>query len=72
MKRYSIFGREYCSDHDVLLAQTDGKPQDIADALKQKTLTIKQSIFEKGPRVLKIPKYTNIRIVDHEGGERHG
>ena len=70
--RYSIFVREYGSDHDVELAKVNSNPQDIVDGLKQKVLTIKRSIFEKGPRTLKIQKYTDIRIVDHDGGGRHG
>jgi hypothetical protein len=72
MTRYSIFVREYGSDHDVELLKVNSKPQDIVDGLKEKTLTIKRSIFKKGPRVLKIQKYTNIRVVDHEGGQGHG
>jgi hypothetical protein len=67
--RYSIFVREYGSDRDVELLKVNNKPQDIVDGLKQKTLTVKRSIFEKGARVLKVQKYISIRVVDHGAGE---
>jgi hypothetical protein len=65
MARYSIFVREYGSDHDVALAQVDSNPEPICEGLKRKMLTIRRSIFEPAKRIYKIQKYSNIRIVDN-------
>jgi hypothetical protein len=67
-KRYSIMVREYGSDHDVELMQVDSNPQAIIDGLHKKTLTIHRSIFEKGKRSVKLPKYTFIQVVDNAKG----
>ena len=66
MARYSIMVREYGSDHDVELMQVNGNPGAIVEGLRKKMLTLRRSIFEPGKRVVKIPKYTFIRVVDHE------
>jgi hypothetical protein len=65
MMRYSIMVREYGSDHDVELMRVDSNPQAIVEGLRNKTLTIKRSIFEAGKRQVKIPKYTFIQVIDH-------
>jgi hypothetical protein len=66
MKRYSIWGREYGSDHDVELIQVDGNPQPVLNGLASKTLTIKHSIVETTKKKTKIRKYSWLRIVDNE------
>lgn len=64
--RYSIIVREHGSDHDVELMQVNSNPSAIVAGLQKKTLTISQSIFRAGKRSAKIPKYTFVRVVDHE------
>lgn len=64
-KRYSIMVREYGSDHDVELMQVDNNPGEITKGLKKKTLTIRRSLFEPGKRVVKIPKYDSIQVIDN-------
>ncbi|MBO0715931.1 MAG: hypothetical protein J2P55_01165 [Rhizobiales bacterium] len=66
--RYSIIVREYGSDHDIELMQCGSNPQAIVEGLRQKSLTIRRSIFEPGKRVVKIPKYISIRVIDHDKG----
>ena len=65
MKRYSIMVREYGSDHSVELMQCDTNPQALVDGLRKKMLTIRHSIFEKGKRTSKVPKYNYIDVIDH-------
>lgn len=67
MKRYSIIGREYGSDHDVEIIQVESNPQAVLDGLVNKTLTIQHSIFlSKGAgKKSKVRKYTWLRIVDN-------
>jgi hypothetical protein len=67
-RRYSIMVREYGSDHNVELLQVDTNPQPIVDGLHKKTLTIRHSIFEKGKRTTKVPKYSFIQVVDNAKG----
>jgi hypothetical protein len=55
-KRFSIWVREYGSDHDVELMEVDSNPQPIVTGLYAKTLNI-------GKR--KHAKYTHVRIVDN-------
>jgi hypothetical protein len=64
--RYSIIVREHGSDHDVELMQVNSKPDAIVAGLRAKTLTLRRSIFEPGKRVVKIPKYAYVKVVDHE------
>lgn len=59
-RRYSIWGIEHCSDHEVELAQVDDNPHVVFEALKEKSLTIKS----KHKRV-KIAKYTWLHIVEN-------
>lgn len=65
-KRYSIWGREYGSDHDVELIQVDSNPQPVVDGLMSKTLTVKNSIFDNAKKKTKIRKYTWLRIVENK------
>jgi hypothetical protein len=64
--RYSIMVREHGSDHDVELLQVNSNPDAIVAGLRAKTLKLHTSIFQPGKRVLKVPKYTYVRVVDHE------
>jgi hypothetical protein len=64
-KRFSIWGREYGSDHDVELAQVDGNPQAVIDGYVKMTLTLKPSIFDIKKKKTKIRKYTWLRIVEN-------
>lgn len=66
-RRYSIWGREYGSDHDVELAQVDGNPQPVLDGLAAKVLTINHSIVTSSKRKSKIRKYSWLRIEDNGG-----
>jgi hypothetical protein len=61
---YTITVREYGSDHDVELVRVNANPEAIAAGLRKKMLNIKHSVFEPGARVVKIPKYTWVRIVE--------
>lgn len=65
--RYSIMVFEHGSDHEVELMQVNSNPQAIVDGLRQKSLTIRRSIQQPGKRVVKIPKYSFIRVIDHGG-----
>jgi hypothetical protein len=56
-KRFSIWVREYGSDHDVELCQIESNPQPTVQALCQKILKI------GGGK--KISKYTFVRVVDN-------
>ena len=64
-RRYSIWGREYGSDHDVELAQVDSGAQAVLDGLMAKTLSINHSALPGGKKS-KVRKYTWLRIVDNE------
>lgn len=66
--RYSIMVMEHGSDRWVELLRVNSNPQAVVDGLHKKTLNIRRTIFEPGKRVVKIPKYTYIRIVDHGEG----
>lgn len=65
-QRYSILVREYGSDHEVELLQCNDHPEAIVKGLQQKKLTIERSIFDKGARRYKTPKYTSVRIVENK------
>lgn len=66
--RYSIIVREHGSDHDIELMQVNSNPDAIVAGLRAKSLTLKRTIFEAGKRHVKIPKYSNVRVIDHSGG----
>lgn len=68
--RYTIMVQEHGSDHEVELMQCGSNPQAIVDGLRKKSLTMRRSIFEPGKRVVKIPKYTSIRVIDNEREKR--
>lgn len=62
-RRYSIWVREYGSDHDVELMQVDSNPQAITTGLHAKTLN---TTTGKGARKkTKMAKYTYIYVVDN-------
>ena len=67
MKRYSIMGQMYGSDHETEIAQCDSNPQAVLDGLMQKTLTIRHSIM-KGGKTSKVRKYSWLRIIDNAKG----
>jgi hypothetical protein len=62
--RYTIVVREACSDYDIELCGVDTNPQNIVEALKEKTLVGSLTTNGKKKR-LTVPKYANIRIVDN-------
>jgi hypothetical protein len=64
-QRYSIWGREYGSDHDVEIVQVNSNPQAVVDGLMQKMLTVRHSIM-KGGKTAKIRKYSYLRITENE------
>jgi hypothetical protein len=68
--RYTIMVREYGSDHDVPLMDVNSNPQAIVDGLRAKRLTIHRSIFEPGKRVIKVPKYISVTVIDHDAQPR--
>jgi hypothetical protein len=64
-RRYSIWGREYCSDHDVEIIQVDSNPQAALDGLMNKTLRVsKDGVLKKTT----MRKYTWLRIVENVDG----
>jgi len=64
-RRYSIWGTEHGSDHEVELAQVDSNPQPVMDAFVAMTLTVKPTI--NGPkRRTKIRKYAWLRIEENK------
>jgi hypothetical protein len=62
MKRYSVMVTEYGSDREIELCQLDGNTEPTIEGLKAKTLTVNG---QSRSRIL-VPKYSNIRIVDHQ------
>jgi hypothetical protein len=64
--RYTIVVREHGSDHDVELMQVNSNPDAIVAGLRAKTLTLKRTIFQAGKRQVKIPKYSYVRVIDHQ------
>lgn len=63
-RRYSIWGTEHGSDHEVELAQVDSNPQPVMDAYLAMTLTVKPTI--NGPKKkTKIRKFNYLRIVEN-------
>lgn len=63
-RRYSIWGTEHGSDHEVELAQVDSNPQPVMDGFAEMTLTVKPSIMGPKKRT-KIRKFTWLRIVEN-------
>lgn len=64
MARFSIMVLEYGADREVEICQLSGNPQPTVDGLKAKTLMLHTGAGSR--RRTRIPKYTNIRVVDHE------
>lgn len=63
-RRYSIWGTEHGSDHEVELAQCDSNPDAVKEGFLQMTLMVKPSI--NGPRKkTKIRKFNWLRIVEN-------
>ena len=65
-KRFSIWGREYDSAHDVEIIQVETNPQAILDGLVGKTLTIDNG---KAKKKSKVRKYSWLRIVENGDGK---
>jgi hypothetical protein len=66
MKRFSVMVHECGADREVELCQLDGDPAPTVAGLKQKTLMVHTGKGGgKARRRTKIPKYTNIRVVDN-------
>jgi hypothetical protein len=68
-QRYSIWGREHGADHDVEIVQVNANPEAMRKALGQKTLKVKPTVMGPG-KASKIPKYSWLRIVDNEHGQK--
>ena len=64
-RRYSIWGREWGSDHDVELSQVESNPQPVYDALNAKTLMVNHSRMPGGKKT-KVKKYSWLRIVENK------
>jgi hypothetical protein len=68
MKRFSIMVLEYGAEREVELCQLDGDTEPTILGLKAKTLMVHTG--KPGTRRrTRIPKYTNIRVVDHQAEE---
>jgi hypothetical protein len=63
-QRFSIWGREYGSDHDVEIVQVGTNPRAVVDALINKKLSVNHSAIPGGKKS-KVRKYTYLRIVDN-------
>lgn len=63
-QRYSIWGREYGSDHDVEIVQVNANPQAVVEGLMCKTLSINHSAMPGGKKS-KVRKYSWLRIVEN-------
>jgi len=64
-RRWSIWGTEYGSDHEVELAQVDGNPQPVLDGFAAKTISLNSSAVSNARKKSKIRKFTWLRIVDN-------
>lgn len=64
MKRFSVMVQEYGSDREVELCQVDCNPDATVAGLKEKTLMVRRTADAR--RRSKTPKYTNVRVVDHQ------
>jgi hypothetical protein len=65
MARFSIMVTEYGADREIELCQLEGNPEPTVEGLKAKTLMV-HLVGSKSRRRSRIPKYTNIRVVDRE------
>jgi hypothetical protein len=57
-KRFSIWVREYGSDHDVELCQVENNPQPTVQALHEKMLKLGNG--------KKVSKYSFVRVVEND------
>jgi hypothetical protein len=64
-QRYSIWGREWGSDHDVEIIQVNANPEDMRKALGLKTLKVKHS-NAPGAKTGKVARYSYLRIVEND------
>ena len=65
MARFSIMVTEYGADREIELCQLDGNPEPTIAGLKAKTLMV-HAVGSSSRRRTRIPKYTNIRVLDRE------
>jgi hypothetical protein len=63
-RRYSIWGTEICSDHEVELAQVDSNPKAISKIYED--MLVKGKPAMKGGKVAKIRKYSWVRIEENK------
>ena len=63
--QYSIMVTEYGSDREVELCQVNGNPDAVVAGLNAKTLMV-HAVGSTSRRRTKIPKYSNIRVVDNQ------
>jgi hypothetical protein len=61
-QRYSIWGWEHGSDHEVEILQVDSNPETMRKALGMKMLNV---TLTSGKRKSSIPRYTFLRIVEN-------
>jgi hypothetical protein len=64
-RRYSIWGTEHGSDHEVELAQVDSNPQAILDAYRLVMLSTNVSAFGGKKKKTKIRKFSWLHIVEN-------
>lgn len=60
-KHYSIMVVQYGAKDESELCQVDNDPHGLAKAAADKTLRI-----SAGNRTVHVPKYTSVRVIDHE------
>lgn len=65
-RRYSIWGTEHGSDHEVELAQVDSNPEVVKQAFKAKTLSVNESAFGGRKKKTKMPKFSWLHIVENK------
>lgn len=65
-QRYSIWGREYGSDHDVEIIQVNSNPETMRKALGLKTLSITHNAFGGVKKKSKTTRYSYLRIVENK------
>jgi hypothetical protein len=62
-RRYSIWGQQHGSDHEVEILQVDSNPQAALDGLCNKML--KDKPVRKGGKANKVRQYSWLRIVEN-------
>lgn len=66
MKRFSVMVTEYGAEKEVELCQIDSNPQHTVAGLEEKTLMVRKN---GNLRRTRMPKYSNIRVIDHQAAE---